>query len=266
MRVLKDRTFIGIMCILLSLLICFGVTPIFNDRIAETVEIVRVKKEIIEGEQITKDMLNVETVGGYNLPNNVLTDINAIVGKYATANLTVGDYILSNKISTEPQRENEYLYNLDGKRQAISVTLKNLANGVSGKLVQGDIVSIIAPDFRESGITKIPAELKYVEVVGVTTPSGYDTNTNEEKLQDKNKDEKELPTTVTLLANPEQSKILAELEADGTIHLSLVYRGSKEECQKFLDAQNEVIDKLYFEPKKEDIKELETESENEVVE
>ena len=245
MKIFKDRTFIGIFCILVSLFICFGITPIFNDRIAKTVDIVRVTKEITEGEQITGDMVKVESIGGYNLPHNVIKTSDNVVGKYATATLSVGDYILTDKVSNEPQRDNEYLYKLDGKRQAISVTLKSLANGVSGKLKQGDIVSVIAPDFRKSGITKIPAELKYVEVVGVTTPSGYDTNTNEEKIQDKNKDEKELPTTVTLLATPEQSKILAELEADGSIHLSLVYRGDKVQAQKFLDAQNEVMDKLY---------------------
>ena len=242
MKIFKDRTFIGIICILISLFVCFGITPMFNDKISERVDIVRVVKDINEGELITKDMIKLESVGGYNLPINVIKTTDNIVGKYATANLKVGDYVLSSKVSNEPQRENEYLYNLDGNRQAISVTLKNLANGVSGKLKAGDIVSVVAPDFRKSGISKIPAELKYVEVVGVTTPSGYDTNTNEEKIREKNGEDKELPTTITLLANPEQSKILAELESDGTIHLSLVYRGSKEDCQKFLEAQEKVFE------------------------
>ena len=56
---------------------------------------------------------------------------------------------------------------------------------------------------------------------------------------------KELPATVTLLVTPEQSKILAELEADGTLHVSLVYRGSKENAAKFTEVQDSVLSQLY---------------------
>ncbi len=54
-------------------------------------------------------------------------------------------------------------------------------------------------------------------------------------------DERELPSTVTLLVSPEQSRVLAELEADGKLHLTLVYRGSRENADRFLAVQNEVI-------------------------
>ncbi len=58
-------------------------------------------------------------------------------------------------------------------------------------------------------------------------------------------DGKELPSTVTLLVTPEQSKVLAELEEEGTIHLTLVYRGSKENAEKFLSAQDDVLLEIY---------------------
>lgn len=38
---------------------------------------------------------------------------------------------------------------------------------------------------------------------------------------------------------------LAELEAEGTIHLSLVYRGDRENAGKFLAAQNDILLELY---------------------
>ena len=47
--------------------------------------------------------------------------------RYATADLAAGDYILSSKLSAVPAAENAYLYNLDGKKQAISVTIKSFA-------------------------------------------------------------------------------------------------------------------------------------------
>lgn len=119
--------------------------------------------------------------------------------------------------------------------------MKAFANGLSGKLQSGDIVSVIAPDYKKQGATVIPAELQYVEVIAVTATSGYDANTGE---QDEDS-EKELPGTVTLLVTPEQSKVLAELEADGKLHLSLAYRGDAANSVKFIEAQEAVLTELY---------------------
>lgn len=242
MSLFKNRTVVGVICILLSLLICFGVTPLFNKSISQKTEIVRVKKEIKAGDEITKDMIQTVEVGGFGLPENVIRQSETVIGKYAKADLSVGDYILNTKLSDTPAAENAYLYNLDGTKQAMSVTIKSFANGLSGKLQSGDIVSVIAPDYKKQGATVIPAELKYVEVISVTASSGYDANTGEVPAGD---DERELPSTVTLLVSPEQSKILAELESDGKLHLSLVYRGSHANTTKFLEAQDKVIAALY---------------------
>lgn len=241
MSFLKNRTVIGVICILLSLVICFAVTPLFNQSIREKVQIVRVVKPIKIGEKITADKVRTMEVGGYNLPNDVIKNLDTAIGKFASADLAVGDYIITSKIADEPAAENAYLYNLTGEKQAISISVKAFANGLSGKLQSGDIVSIIAPDYKKQGVTVIPAELQYVEVIAVTANSGYDANTGE---QDKNA-EKELPGTVTLLVTPEQSKVLAELELDGKAHLSLVYRGSATGSAQFIAAQEAVLVELY---------------------
>lgn len=67
----------------------------------------------------------------------------------------------------------------------MSITIKSFANGLSGKLQSGDIVSVIAPDYKKLGATVIPPELKYVEVVSVTASSGYDANTGERRMRTK---------------------------------------------------------------------------------
>lgn len=242
MQIFKNRTVIGVACILLSLIICFAVTPLFNRSISEKAQIVRVVKEIKAGEKITASHVKVVEVGGYNLPENVVKDLDAVAGRYAAADLAPGDYILSSKTTAEPPAENAYLYSLNGEKQAMSVTVKTFANGLSGKLMSGDIVSIIAPDYKKQGVTVIPPELQYVEVIAVTAGSGYDTNTGEEA---DGEEERELPTTVTLLVRPEQSRILAELEADGKLHISLVYRGDRKNAGKFIEAQEAVLKELY---------------------
>ncbi|CAK7051854.1 MAG: hypothetical protein BACD_02522 [Bacteroides rodentium] len=238
----KNRTVIGVICIVLSLVICFAVTPLFNQSISEKTEIVRVVKPVKTGEEITADKIKIVEVGGYNLPDGVVRNLDTAVGKFASADLAPGDYIIASKIADEPAAENAYLYNLTGEKQAISVSVKAFANGLSGKLQSGDIVSVIAPDYKKQGATVIPAELQYVEVIAVTANSGYDANTGEQGDGDA---EKELPGTVTLLVTPEQAKVLAELEADGKLHLSLVYRGDQTNAAAFITAQEAVLTELY---------------------
>lgn len=245
MKIFRNRTVIGVLCILLALIICFGVTPLFSRSASEKTEIVRVTKDIKEGDEITAEMVQTVEVGAYNLPQNLITDKKEVVGKYATADLAAGDYILSSKLSAVPAAENAYLYNLDGKKQAISVTIKSFATGLSGKLESGDIVTVIVADYQGKGETAIPPELQYVEVISVTASSGYDANTGEVV------DEKELPSTVTLLVTTEQAKVLAELEQDSELHLALVYRGTPENAAKFIAAQDALIEELYAEPEPE---------------
>lgn len=245
MKIFRNRTVVGVLCILLALIICFGVTPLFSRSASEKTEIVRVTKDIKEGDEITAEMVQTVEVGAYNLPQNLMTDKKEVVGKYATADLAAGDYILSSKLSAVPAAENAYLYNLDGTKQAISVTIKSFATGLSGKLESGDIVTVIVADYQGKGETAIPPELQYVEVISVTASSGYDANTGEVV------DEKELPSTVTLLVTTEQAKVLAELEQDSELHLALVYRGTPENAAKFIAAQDALIKELYAEPKPE---------------
>ncbi len=242
MKLLKNRTVLGVVCIALSLIICFAITPLFNAAKENTTEIVRMKKDVKIGQEITEKDIEVVEVGAYNLPADVLKKSEDVVGKYVSSELLAGEYVLPNKISDTPASENAYLYNLTGEKRAISVTIPSFAGGLSGKLISGDIVSVIAVDFRESGETVVPDELQYVEVIAVTDKEGYDEN--EVVVTADGEEEPDLPETVTLLVTPSQANILAELEADGEIHLSLVYRGTADNAQKFIAAQEKLLAEL----------------------
>ena len=174
MKLFKNRTVLGIFCIAVSLIICFAITPLVNAGLSKKVTIVRFNRQVNEGEEITRSMLDEVEVGNHNLPENVIRNIADVEGKYLTTTVYAGDYILTDKISDEPAAENKYLYSLNGEKQAMSITINTFAEGLSGKLKSGDIVSVIAPDYLGSGETVIPVELKYVEVIAVTAKSGYD--------------------------------------------------------------------------------------------
>ncbi len=242
MKFLKNRTVLGVICIALALIICFAITPLFNASKSSTMRIVRVKNDLKIGQEITAKDIEVVEVGAYNLPSEVVKKSEAVVGKYAAAEVFKGEYVLAAKISDTPARENAYLYGLTGEKRAISITIPSFAGGLSGKLISGDIVSVIAVDYRETGETIVPDELQYVEVIAVTDKKGNDEETT--TIKPDGEEETSLPETVTLLVTPEQANILAELEAQGEIHVALVYRGTAENAQKFVDAQEKFLEEL----------------------
>lgn len=94
-NLLKNRIVIGLICIILSLIICFGLTPMFNNALKSKVSLVRVNTEIHKGDQITEKMLTTVEVGGYNLPGNVVYKAEDVVGKYANTDMCKGDYFLN---------------------------------------------------------------------------------------------------------------------------------------------------------------------------
>ncbi|MDY4097152.1 MAG: SAF domain-containing protein [Lachnospiraceae bacterium] len=101
-KLFKNRIILGLSCMIISLLICFGLTPMFNDALTAKVALVRVNTEIKKGDQITKKMLTTVEVGGYNLPGNVIYEAKDVIGKYANTDLYKGDYILASKLSDTP--------------------------------------------------------------------------------------------------------------------------------------------------------------------
>jgi len=245
MKLFQNRTVLGIVCILVSLAVCFGIAPLLSRSVSGKAQIVRVAKAVQAGEQIGDAQVQLVEVGSYNLPDDVLREKKNVVGKYALTDLAAGDYLLPTKLSDSPAAENARLYSLDGKKEALSVTIKSFATGLSGKLRSGDIVSVIVADYNGSGFAAVPPELQYVEVISVTTSNGSDANTEAKAKSPDSADEKELPSTVTFLVSPDQAKVLAELEQNSKLHLALVYRGDKTNADKFIKAQDAVITELH---------------------
>ena len=242
MKIFRNRTFLGVGSLVIAVLICFLVAPSINNLSNRQTQIVRVTKSIPEGTAVTKEMVQVVKVGGYNLPTNILTDEKNVIGKYTTAALQSGDYILDTKVSDKAQ--NPYLSDLDGEKEAISISIKSFAAGLSGKLQSGDVVSLIVSDYGEAKQTTAPPELRYVKLLAATTAKGTDTDQTKQKTTDTdtNKDSDNIPATLTLLVTPEQATRLVDYETNGKLYATLVYRGSSENAKKYLDIQNE-----YFE-------------------
>lgn len=229
----ENRTVLGVTCIAVSMIVCFVISPIISNTGKKTITVVRVTSDIKSGDEITKDMVSEIKMSAVNQPEGIVSSNKEIVGKFAAVDMVKGDNILKSKVSDTPYVENTYLAGLDGTNRAISVTLKSFATGLSGKLKSGDVVSIIAPDYKKTGMTIVPSELQFVEVIAATNKSGADVDEITE-------DENDLPSTVTLLVSEKQALILAELEKVGTVHMALVYRGDRKKAEEFLKAQSDL--------------------------
>ena len=238
---MKNRTIIGIACILMALIVAFVISPLVNKLGDSRADIVRIKRDIMQGHKITADDIEVVTVGSYNLPAEVMTDKSEIIGKYAASELTKGDYLLPSKVSNSADSASDVFMTLDESQVAISITIPSFAGGLSGKLQNGDVVSLIVYTNIDNEVSvTIPKALKYVKVITSTTADGLD----KDELTKNEDGTYELPTSLTLLVNPIQAKLLAKYENNAKIHVILVSRGNEKLEKKYLDEQAAILAEL----------------------
>ena len=244
----KSRALMGTLSIVSALILCFVLTPSFTIALKGHITVCEATRDIKMGEKITEQMIRTVEIGSYNLSSNIIKDKEELKNKYATTMILKGQFFYKNAVSDIIPFNDEYLYtNLTGLNRAMSFTVKNLSNGVSNKIISGDIISIIVIDTQskiESEQAIIPEELKYVEVLSTTNNLGSDI----EDLDDKTS-ENELYQTITVLVSDEQAKQIAKAEATKQIYVELVYRGNRKVASYLLGKQNEILDVMYPERK-----------------
>ena len=238
---LKNRTLIGIVLIVAAIGLCFGISPLFNTILASKTTIIRLKQDIPQGVQITGSMLEAVEVGTMNLPADMQNDPKKIIGKYSVTAMFAGDSFNDKKLSDTIDTSDSLLRQLKPNETAMSVTVKSLANGLSGKLQQGDIIQIVSVD--EDDKAQIFEELQYVEVLATTSDKGSDNTYNDGEVNANAEDEEEqsLYATVTIiLQDRAQALRLAECE-NTSLHAIFVCRGDEEYKQKCLKAQLDLL-------------------------
>lgn len=235
---MKNRTIIGVICVVAALVLSFAVAPLVNRFSDSRFEIVCVKRDVTKGHQITEDDIETVTVGGYGLPSDVIKDKAAVIGKYAVCDMVNEDILLPSKLTDNADSADDVFMNLDGSQVAMSITIQSFAGGLSGKLANGDIVQLIVNTDDDGSF--VPDELQYVRVITSTTAKGID----KDELIRNEDGSYELPTTLTLLVDTYQAKLLAEYENNCKIHAVLVSRGNYELANKFLNMQESILNEV----------------------
>lgn len=236
---LNNRFIFGILSLVLAAVIAFVALPTIARQTNGKTEIVRITQPVLKGEQVTKENAEVVEVGGYNLPANVAHSLDDVEGLYVTADLAAGDYILTSKVSSVPISSDVALNDIPSGKVAISLTVKTLASGLSDKLQPNDIVRIY--HFLETA-EEVP-ELRFVKVLSVTDSDGINVDNTKEPAED---EEPQQSATITVLASPEQARIITELENDGVAHVALISRNNDQLAEELLAEQDKTLQEIYF--------------------
>ncbi len=236
MKIFKNRVFLGILCIVAGLVAGFVILPAFANNTAETRPVLVMKMTVQAGTQLTTDMITTQ-----ELPKSAFTGAVAnpsdAVGKYAASDLYAGDVLTAAKLSSSLEAMDAMAAAPEKGKQVVSVTLPSLAAGVSGRLLPGDIVAVMAtaknanqslgldPDADttvQTARTTVVPGLETLEVCMVTTNAAADAHVSARPSEG---EKNELPVTVSFYVTPEQALRLAELEQSSVIHLAFVARG-----------------------------------------
>ena len=99
MKIFQNKIFIGIACIVTAAVMAFILLPSVNRNKNGTVKILKLKENISAGTLIEETMLEEKEVGKLGLPESVVSDKKAVVGKFATCSISSDDLILASKLS-----------------------------------------------------------------------------------------------------------------------------------------------------------------------
>lgn len=240
----NSRFLYGILSILLAAIIAFIAIPTVTRKTNSKVEIVRITTALDRGDPITTKDVELAEVGGFNLPDNVATKLEDVIGTYAASSLYPGDYILSGKVSSTPLSSDLTLNAIPDGMVAISITVQSLAAGLSDKLQSGDIIRLYHYNDLSGTLNVVQdiPELKFVKVLSVSDSKGLDIDYTKQPEED---EERLQTATLTVQATPEQAILLTQYENEGMLHVALISRGNEALAKELLNQQAEILTQLY---------------------
>ena len=200
------------------------------------------KQDIEKGFKITDQMVEEVSTPQSNALASLTFATNP-VGQFAQTNIKKDDIFTKSTIGDSMPFEQNYLYEIPEDKQVISITLGNLASGVSGYIQAGDVVRVYTYDGTEDA--NQPLALEYVKVLDVT----YSASGDNQPI-----------ATVLLLVDNAQASILVEKENSSSVHLTLINRFDSKKSEELLaqqDATNKTLNEVVNSRKEAEKKEYE---------
>ncbi|MDY5991658.1 MAG: SAF domain-containing protein [Oscillospiraceae bacterium] len=116
---MKNRTAIGIVCIILAVAVTFVVSPLVNNISDKKTEVVRFVGDVSHGTEIKDTDVEIVKISNSALPEKVIKDKKSVVGKFATADIFKGDFATESKITDNANTANDIMASLKGDTSSI---------------------------------------------------------------------------------------------------------------------------------------------------
>ena len=231
MKLLKNRIFLSVLCLLIAAVVSFVLLPRFYENKSTTVKVLRASEDIPAGTEIQDKHIASVEVGSFGMPEGVIKDKTMIVGKVAQTALSKGDYFFSQKLGETIASEllDRIVKN---NQRLVTVSVPSIAAGLSSHLKSGDMVTVAVFMEKATGGQDaspqviIYPELKGLEVYSVENARTQDTaEVREQQLNSQSSTGDPVPKAITLIATEAQAEKLIEAEYTGKLHLIFEKRG-----------------------------------------
>ncbi|WP_075365314.1 Flp pilus assembly protein CpaB [Desulfosporosinus metallidurans] len=238
MKIIKNRIFLSVLCIVLAGAISFLLLPKFYADKGATVMVLRAAEDIPAGTKIQSKYLAMVEVGKFGLPDAVIKDKVLAEGKIAQTDIAKGDYLFPQKIGDFVADEKLDRIARDNKR-LVTISVPSIAAGLSSHLESGDIVTVAvfsnqkkegdASQSTSAQVILYP-ELKGLEVYSVENARTQSTaQVRKQQAENQQSSSDPIPKAVTLVVTEAQAAKLIEAEYTGKLHLIFEKRGVSHE-------------------------------------
>lgn len=221
------------LALLVLALVCTGISlyltqKYVQDNLREKAVVV-FRRDVQPNTRISTEMVELKQVGATGLHAQAVTNIQEVIGKYSSAQEMAGEIVLNNKLGTEAEIPQGYLYGLQPDERVIAVAT-DLIRSAGGTVQTGDIVDLIVVlDEKFGGEPQAKTFLQQVRVIDVRDPGARKLSEVNREGQQKeaqgqiinNSTQKQLPGAVVLAVKPYQAEQIALYQKLGEITLTI---------------------------------------------
>lgn len=249
MRFLKNRFVIGCLCIIVAFAIGFIGVPLLSNSANEKITVVIAREFIPKGSEITSSMLTEHNISRGDVPyssGSFYTVINQsgnasdmavfVQGgskMYASCDIYANDMITTQKISSQYPYTDMAIRTLDNEHFAVSAGVSSLSAGVSGKIREGDVLTLLIYSNNDSVF--VDSYLNYVKVISVASSEGSEISDSADSKSSK------IPSVITFEVNLSQAMLLAEYNSSYGIHYALAARADTDKANQLIETQNKML-------------------------
>ena len=231
-KVFKSKIFLGTICLILAAVLAFVALPSFYSSKSETTNAVKLNQDIDVGTVISGEMLSTVEVGSFGLPGSVVLNKDDAIGKVASENMYVGEYLTNTRIITEEEYQQlvaEQTKGLTNGYCLVTVQFPGASAGVASVLRAGHIVDVhecVENEDYTYSVQKVLSSMYVYDVLNAELESLGELDTKlEEALVEDDTDYDFEPAFVVFRCTEQQAQTLIRLERMEALHLTLQRTG-----------------------------------------